>query len=152
TTWNIKVLYVNLFLLMAMIQFKAKIRVDVDTWIYLKDSLLYLIMLGSVVAFLSVNVFYWWMGLVWFAYLVIYALLLQKKNERLRDKLAQMLGLKDEDDAFSSAENYNMKRRRYSITELTTPELFSSRDPELLTKIKRNEAGLRIQIRGNYLL
>ena len=139
---------VNLLLLMGLIQYRVENYSTIDAWIFLKDGGFYLGTLILAGAFFSMHAFTWWMILIWFFYFLSYAFYFQRRNEQLRDKLALLLGLKDEDDMFSSDDNYNMKKRRYSLTELNDEKIFDIKDDELQKKIRRQEGALRIQLRG----
>jgi Ca2+/Na+ antiporter len=138
---------INLLFVMGLVQWRAKIEYEMEFWVFIKESVLYLITLALAVVFFSFKKFYWWMSIIWLGVFAIYAIFLQARNEDLRDKLAQALGLKVEEDAFSSEENYKMVKRRSSITELAEKNCIDNNDFELNRKIRRQEAGLLIMIR-----
>lgn len=138
---------VSLLFVMGIVQWRAKVDYEMEFWVFFKESFFYLFNLVLAVVFFSFQTFYWWFAIIWLVCFAIYAIFLQQKNEELRDKLAQALGLKTEEDAFSSAENYNMKKRRSSITTLAEQNFLDNNDFELNRKLRRQEAALLIMMR-----
>lgn len=138
---------INLLFVMGLVQWRAKVDYEMEFWVFIKESVLYLLTLALAVVFFSFKKFYWWMSIIWLLVFAIYSIFLQSKNEDLRDKLAQALGLKVEEEAFSSEENYKMKKRRSSITDLAQKNCIDNNDFELNRKIRRQEAALLIMIR-----
>jgi len=137
----------NLLLIMAVVQLRVKTFTEIDPWIFIKESTFYFANLIIAGIFFSFKELKWWMALLWLGYFCIYIMYFQKKNEQLRDKLALLLGLKDEDDVFNAEPNYAMVRRRHSLTEIIELNIFDLDDPEMQRKIRRNEGALKIQLR-----
>jgi len=140
---------VNILLVMGIVMWRAKVDYEMEFWVFFKESFFYLLNLVLAVVFFAFKKFYWWMAIVWLVAFAAYAIFLQQRNEELRDKLASALGLKAQEENFSSEENYNMKKRRSSITSLAEQNFIDNNDFELNRKIRRQETYLLALIRDS---
>lgn len=140
---------INIFFIFGFVlnKYYTKDEEEFDIWRYLRDFLYYLLGVGLIVTFYMVESITWYFSLILLAYYIAFYAL-QSKNETVRKNILKMLGFTQEDENYHVDEHFIYKKRRDSISFLTSNSYVDRSDQTLQKKLNRTEAILKINFQG----
>lgn len=98
---------------------------QLNEWTFLRDGIFYIIGLSIIIVFYLNEEFNWYTGIVLMFYYILYYMSISR-NEQLKETCLKLLGITNEDDEFNSDYYENQKKRRYSLTKISTDNIKSN--------------------------
>ena len=78
---------------------------SLDSWIFIRDAVFYIMGLSIIIAFYLNKEFGWYVGFVLILYYMVYYFSISK-NEQLKETCLKLVGIINEDDDFNSDEHF----------------------------------------------
>jgi Ca2+/Na+ antiporter len=138
---------INILFVFGVILYRQRDECVIDNWLYIRDSLYYLIGVILLATFYMLESLTWYFAFILVGYYFIFYAI-QSKNDSVKEAVYILLGFKQDDDSFNAEEHYNYKKRRDSITYLKESDYIDRGDQTLQKKLNRTEAILKINFKG----